>query len=272
MHRLSIWAAIGLAFLGVLGVSGYSSGYEEIDINNGGTISGKVTLKGPIPDARVFPAVLYPFGPFCQKNRVISDGKGHIFLKDVVMGPDQGLKDVVVAIEGVARGKHFEPIVANILVKDCEFSPFVSVVQNHSTFTMKNEDPVLHNSQLYQAEKGNVILNVPIPPNSTDTHPIHFEKNKRIYKMICGMHEFMQTWGFAVDNPYYVLTDRNGRFMIDELPPGTYKVIVWHPTFKPIEREITVKAGKTILLNFEFDSGEVERSPYETQKQFRIGP
>jgi hypothetical protein len=265
----------GIALLGIIGrseisIASENSEYEEITVTDGGTLTGKVTLKGPVPEPRIFPLVLYPFGPYCGKNERISDGHGNARISEFSVGPDGGLKNVVVAVEEVKRGKPFEPITANIVVKGCEFLPFVSVVQNHGKFTVKNEDPVLHNSQLYQSEKGNLLLTVPIMPNSFGTYPIEFEKGKRIYQMICGMHEFMQTWGYAIDNPYYAITDQNGRFTIDDLPPGEYEVTLWSPHFRKIEREFTVKAKQTTVLDVEFDSSTVKRPHYETQEQFRI--
>jgi hypothetical protein len=265
---------LGLAFffLGIIGIYGSPVvfGYEEALVRDGGTLKGKVTLRGPIPEPRVFPLALYPFGPYCNKNKVISDGQGNVRISEFNVAEDGGMKDVVVAVQEVKRGKPFKPIVANLVARGCEFLPFVSIVQNHGTFVMKNEDPIIHNAQLYQSEKGNLLLTVPNPPNSSGTFPIKFERNRKIYQMICGMHEFMQTWGYAVDNPYYALTDSQGKFLIDDLPPGKYKVIAWRPHFKPIEREITVSAHKTVSLDFEFDSKVVKRPHYETQEKFRI--
>jgi hypothetical protein len=272
MFRLFALMMMGIILQGVIGFSQISEAlaYEEITVTDGGTITGKVTLKGPVPEPRVFPLMLYPFGPFCNKNKAISDGQGNVRVTEFNVAVDGGMQDVVVAVEEVKQGKPFKPIVANIVARDCEFLPFVSIVQNHSTFVMKNEDPVIHNAQVYQSEKGNQLLTVPNPPNSSGTFPIEFEKNKRIYQMICGMHEFMQTWGYAVDNPYYALTDKNGNFTIGDLPPGKYRVIAWRPHFRMIEREITVPADKTVSLSFEFDSSTVKRPHYETQEKFRI--
>ncbi|HUK57121.1 MAG TPA: carboxypeptidase-like regulatory domain-containing protein [Nitrospiria bacterium] len=271
MRRLSV-LSMGLFFTGVIGVLGNSValGYEEAAVTDGGTVAGKVTLKGAVPEPRVFPLALYPFGPYCNKNKVISDGKGNVRISEFNVAADGGMKDVVVAVEEVKRGKPFKPIVANLVARDCQFLPFVSIVQHSGSFTMKNEDPIIHNAQLYQAEKGNLLLTVPNPPNSSGTFPIKFEKHKRIYQMICGMHEFMQTWGYAVDNPYYALTDGNGNFTIDQLPPGKYEVIAWRPHFKPIEQEITVTNNKAVSLNFEFDASAVKRPHYETQEKFRM--
>lgn len=272
VKHLSIFSA-GLICTAVLGIMGCPvvSAYEEAVVTDGGTVTGKVTLKGAVPEPRIFPLALYPFGPYCNKNKLISDGKGNVRISEFSVAADGGMKDVVVTVEEVKRGKPFKPIVANLVAKDCEFLPFVSIVQHSGTFVMKNEDPIIHNAQLYQAEKGNLLLTVPNPPNSTGTFPIHFEKHKKIYQMICGMHEFMQTWGYAVDNPYYALSDANGNFTIDQLPPGKYEVIAWRPHFKPIEREITVSPNKAVSLDFEFDASTVKRPHYETQEKFRIG-
>jgi len=95
---------------------------------------------------------------------------------------------------------------------------------------------------------------------------IHLEPGKRIVQMICGMHEFMQTWGYRVDNPYYDRTKRDGLFNIDQIPAGHYKVIAWHPHFKSVEKEISIASGEKVSLNFEFDSSEIRHSNYEIQE------
>ena len=46
--------------------------------------------------------------------------------------------------------------------------------------------------------------------------------------MICGMHEFMQTWGYRIQNPYFFKTKIDGNFKIDTIPPGDYVVKAWH--------------------------------------------
>jgi hypothetical protein len=32
-----------------------------------------------------------------------------------------------------------------------------------------------------------------------------------------------------VDNPYYAVTDEQGRFEIGDIPDGTFRMVVWHP-------------------------------------------
>lgn len=267
-------------------------GYEETDVKNGGTITGKVTLKGPIPPPRVFPLILYPFGPFCKR---ISDGQGNVQLEEFYVDEGGGLKDAIVAVQGVKKGKPFPHINSKWVTEDCMFHPaeasfnekyvkdmdgmlhhehpLVTVLENRQPISMINLDPVIHNIQVFQKEKGNIILNVPLPVSNAPRGGIlKFGPGKRIAQMICGIHEFMQSWGFVVDNPYYTNTKRDGNFTIDKLPPGKYKVTAWHPHMNPIEKEITVPANGNVTVDFEFDSKQVQRPIYESQEKFRIGP
>ena len=285
-------STLGAVLLAVLSGTPLAFGYEETSVVNGGSITGKVLLKGGVPEPRVFPLVLYPFGPFCRK---ISDGRGHILLDEFLVSSNRGLQDAVVAVQDVRRGKAFAPIKNDYVVVDCMFHPadvrddeqftagkegnlhhehpLVTVMQNDQPMTVINRDPIIHNSQIFQSERGNIVLNFPLP---VSTEPrggiVHLEKGKRIAQMICGMHEFMQSWGYRVDNPYYAKTKKGGGFQIDQLPPGTYRVTAWHPHLRPIERQVTVVEGESIELTFEFDGGEVVRPIYERQEQFRIGP
>ncbi|MFQ5596564.1 MAG: carboxypeptidase-like regulatory domain-containing protein [Nitrospiria bacterium] len=267
-------------------------GYEDVDVSQGGSIVGRITLRGPIPEPRVFALVLYPFGPFCKK---ISDGKGNVLLKEFIVSEDRGLWETVIAVQGVTKGKAFPVIQTEFVAVDCMFHPAdvaaneqffidengqmhhehpnVAILENHQPISMINKDPIIHNIQVFQNEKGNIILNEPLPVSDKPRGGgLHFDKGKRISQMICGMHEFMQSWGFIVDNPYYAKTAKDGSYTIEGLLPGTYTVSIWHPHYKVIEKEVTVRSNERTRLDYEFDGAKVKRPLYETQKQFRISP
>jgi len=265
--------------------------YEVAEVQQGGSIVGKATLLGPIPEPRAFPIVLYAFGEYCKR---ISDGNGHVLLREFNVEADGGLQDVVVAVQGVERGKPFRYFNNEFVAVNCMFHPYnvpedeqfqkhdgklshvhplVTVLRNHRPLYVLNQDPITHNGQIYQPERGNRVLNFSLPV-SKDLHggDMDLEKGIRIAQMICGMHEFMQTWAWIVDNPYFAKTPKGGNFSIDRLPPGTYRVIAWHPHMTPIEKIVTVPPNGTVSVDFEFDSRQVVRPIYETQEEFRIGP
>jgi hypothetical protein len=293
MNRLLI-LLIGLFFCAKIALPGlsFASEYKEIPVSNGGTISGKVTLKGEVPPSRAFPLVLYPFATYCKK---ISDGRGNVVVQEYIVGPDQGFQDTVIAVQEVKTGKPFQEINDAFVAVDCMFHPTdvpdseqfevnkggtlvhvhpsVGVIRNNQKISVLNKDPIIHNGQVFQSERGDIVLNFPLPISTKPNGGIiHLEPGKKIAQMICGMHEFMQTYGYMVDNPYYARTKRDGLFSIDKLPPGTYQVIAWHPHFKPIEKEITVPGNGNVSINFEFDSANIRHPNYEIQDKFRIGP
>jgi hypothetical protein len=51
----------------------------------------------------------------------------------------------------------------------------------------------------------------------------------------------------AVTNPYFAKTDEQGRFTLTDVPPGTYKLVVWHPYIRtPIEQAVTIGPKETV--------------------------
>lgn len=111
-----------LILLGIVALPsrGIASGYTEVEVSSGGTITGKVILKGTEPPVRVFPLVLYPFGPFCK---MISDGEGNVIVQEFIVGADGGMQDAVVAVVGVEEGKPFPPIQPRFASENCMFHP-----------------------------------------------------------------------------------------------------------------------------------------------------
>ena len=242
--------------------------YQEINVQNGGTIKGVAKMTGKMPYPRVYHLILFPNIDMCAE--VDTDDEMNRVLDDFKVSPDGGLKDVVVTLEHVEAGKPFNKEPINILSENCKFFPDVNLIRQGESFKVDNVDAVMHNSQVYQKERGKILLNIPIPAEEVSEGKITFKKKYKIMQMICGMHEFMQTWGYRVQNPYYFKTGDDGTFNIGDIPPGEYLVNAWHYLMKPQKRKIKIAAGETIDLSFEFNADRVERPFYETIKSGRI--
>ena len=165
--------------------------------------------------------------------------------------------------------------VPQIEAKDCLFLPFTTVVRDNKSVTVVNMDPVMHDIQAYETSHlgARVLFNVPLPMNPQ--HPRNFRdrgdaalyhkhkagapkkelvmlsKDRRVFVMQCGFHAYMESWGLAVSNPYFAKTDEQGRFTITDVPPGTYKLVVWHPYIRTVnEQAVTIGPKGTTEADF----------------------
>lgn len=252
----------------VFGQAQSSSAYQEIEVQNGGAIQGRAILDGVPPAPRFFHLVLFPNLDLCAETD--TDEDMNRYLDDFKIDDKNGLSNVIVTLEHVEAGKPFDTKPINILSENCKFTPEVNIVRQGQSFTVDNQDAVMHNSQVYQAERGKIILNIPIPAEEISDGKVKFQKHYKIFQMICGMHEFMQTWGYRVQNPYNFKTGVDGAFKIDNIPPGEYVVNAWHYLMKPRKQKIKIEANQTIDLDFHFRGKEVIRPLYETIKSGRI--
>src|SRR5512139_1591756 len=251
------------------GISPSAWAYEEITVSEGGTLTGTVKLEGTVPKPKGYNLVTLPDQYYCGR---ISDGQGWRILQPFNVGPAGEFRDVVVYLEGIDKGKPFdEKGVPQIEARDCLFVPFTTVVRDDQSVTVVNMDPVMHDIQAYETSHlgARVLFNVPLPMNPQ--HPrnlkdrsdagmyhkhmagppmkqlVNLSKGRRIFVMQCGFHAYMESWGVAVTNPYFAKTDEQGRFTMTDVPPGTYKLVVWHPYVRAtIERTVTVGPKGTV--------------------------
>jgi len=73
---------------------------------------------------------------------------------------------------------------------------------------------------------------------------VKLSKGRRVFVMQCGFHAYMESWGVAVTNPYFAKTDEQGRFTLTDVPPGTYKLVVWHPYIRTAQEQTVTIAPK----------------------------
>jgi hypothetical protein len=235
------------------GVLGSAHAYDTVVVTDGAVLRGTVTFQGTVPAPKEFELRRYPDRVFCG---AISDGGGHRFLKEVNVGQGGGLKDVVVVVEGVQSGKPFTFTSAQVEANVCQFLPFVTVVSDKRQLTVTNRDPVSHDIQGYAYDQAGVdiVLHRPSLKATGTTDIVNLVKGRKVFTMQCGVHPYMQNWGYAIDNPYYAVTDSEGSFFIGDLLPGIYRVKAWHPILGVQEREVTVEANGTTTLDVRFDA------------------
>ena len=130
-----------MLLLGLLMFAGAPTwAYEEIQVTNGGTITGKVTITAGKPIPKGFNLVTFPDPVYCGR---ISTGTGWRILKEFDVAADGGLKDTVVWLADASKGKPFKFETPTIEARDCRFLPFVTIVRDQADVVIMNMDPVM---------------------------------------------------------------------------------------------------------------------------------
>jgi plastocyanin len=73
---------------------------------------------------------------------------------------------------------------------------------------------------------------------------VRFEK-PGIVRIFCDIHSHMSAFILVFAHRFYAVTDDEGRYRIENVPPGTYSVAVWNETAhdEPPRRVVTIGEG-----------------------------
>ncbi len=252
--------------------------YETAPVADGAVLSGKIVLKGKAPAPRKFELGKFPNSDFCgtglaeagalHMNVGVEMGKndkgepaavkGERELREVGATKDGLLKDVVVVIQGIEKGKALTFKGTDVKGNNCRFlvqgpSQYVGVVMKKAEVRFDNDDNVMHNPHGYEVAgpKRDTMFNNPLNGKQKLTKEVKLRKSPTM-KVECDQHNFMQVWFYAIDNPYYAVVGEDGTFSIDDVPPGKYKVVAWHPILGTQEQEVTLAAKGKASATFEF--------------------
>jgi len=205
-----------------------------------GDVTGTVTLSGTPPPAPVNDKLAD--NPQCAALH--SEPVKIVFYR---VGANNGLADVVVkiiGISGTSTGESAPPL--NLDQKGCEYIPYISAVQTGQKIIIKNSDPFLHNVHVDpSADGGNIgkAKNM-AQMGGGPSMSVSFSAPEDFLRIRCDVHPWMFSYITVVDNPYFALTDADGKFKIANVPPGKYKIEALHRKAnakKPLVKEVEVK-------------------------------
>ena len=243
MKRTLIAASV-LAALS-LSPPGARAEYEVATVDNAGVITGRVLLGGATPEIQQHQV--------SKNTEVCGLGPRHILL---VHANQDALLDVIVYLEDIERGKPFAAAAKKVTIdqKACTFEPRLSVMADGGELEAINSDPMLHNIHVYEISGGlrHTVMNVSQPERGNIVSKRISLKRGHALKIECDAHGFMHAWVFVARNPYYAQVDEQGRFEIDEVPPGDYMVRAWHGALGIRAQRITVPANGTVSLQLSF--------------------
>jgi plastocyanin len=132
--------------------------------------------------------------------------------------------------------------------RNLKFIPEVLPVLIGTTVKFLNDDSVAHNVFSPDHEKYN--LGTWPQGQSKDYTFAKCAKFPCAYAQLCLIHPEMQGFIVVLQNPYFAVTDAAGHFTIKDVPPGQYKVGVWHQKLKAQPKPVVVETGKPATVDF----------------------
>ena len=160
----------------------------------------------------------------------------------------EDLANVVVFLEALTAARKPAPTNTVIALEKRQFSPRVRVVTEGSKVEFPNQDPFNHN--VFSKLNGGFDTQSYGRGKTKD----HTFREQGVYPLYCNVHPRMTAFVITLGTPYYTQAGNDGRFSIDGVPPGQYKLTVWHDRTSAIVKEITVPAQGVRNLREQLDA------------------
>ncbi len=224
---------------GAFGLCTSALAYTGGAVTGGGTISGVVIKKGAAKD------------PMKKVTKDAAHCGETMTAEQQVVSASGQVRWAVAMLEGVEAGKPLDkdakPVIDN---KGCRFVPHVMVAPKGAKLTVRNSDDMLHNSHFYLVSGGKKknVINLALPRKGQEIKKGKILRKAGLLSVLCDAHDFMQAYVWSLPHPYGAVTDAAGAFQLTDVPPGDYKLKVWHEAFGEKLVPVTVKAGETTKL------------------------
>lgn len=210
--------------------------YRETNVSGGGEVTGRIFFDSDYPP----PETIRPdrdadtCGIRMPSETFVVDKEG------------KGLANVIVRLEGVTVGKPFADAEPKIDQIKCRYEPHVTVVRPGKPFNIFNQDPILHNVHAYRGD--DTVFNLAQPFQGQATPQTLGDEG--LIRVKCDVHSWMEAWVLVINNPYFAITDAQGSYNISEVPPGSYKVTMWHEALGEASKQVSVTSGQASEVDF----------------------
>jgi plastocyanin len=215
----------------------------KVDPATAGTLKGSVKFTGkqPVPKS-----VKMDQDPLCaqlHKTDVVDDS--------IVADKTGALANVFVYIKQGLEDKKFAPSQDQVTIDQhgCWFLPRVLGVQVGQTLKVTNSDPLTHN--IHPLAQVNREWNQSQAPEE-GAFTRKFSKPEIMIRVKCNIHNWMHSWIGVVDHPYFAVTGEDGSFQLQNVPPGTYTLAIWHESLGTQEQTVTLAPSGTGEITFQF--------------------
>jgi len=190
----------------------------------GASLKGTVVMTGPVPPQKKLEITNNQYICGTEKDP-----------GDLILSPRKEVRNAVVWIDNPPGAVSFKDAKIEMDQKACVFIPRIVIVPVRQTMFFLNSDRLVHN--IHATPSLNVAFNKAQPVNRAI--PAVFAKPEFV-RISCDLHPWMIAWVVVAAHPWYAITGPEGEFAFDNLPPGQYKLNVWHERLGKVEANATI--------------------------------
>ena len=128
----------------------------------------------------------------------------------------------------------------------CLFEPYIAAAQVDQPLRIVNREKIMHNVHVTSANNGEFNRAL-LPGASLD---LRFSAPEWMIRLKCDQHPWEYAYVSTFPHPYFAVTDRNGDFVISNVPPGHYTLQALHRKAGSATQEATVEANRGVTLRF----------------------
>jgi len=214
-----------------------------------GRIRGMVRFQGDEP--------AQAYEPVTENQNVCGN---RVAVSRLALGKEKGVRHAFVYLDGVSSSEKLSARESLLLdQKDCQYVPHSLVVPAGSKIDITNSDPILHNVHAHQVtDQGQTTLfNIAQPVRGQRT-TVESSLTPGIVYLTCEAgHPWMSGYVFVANHPYVTLSGNDGEFVIEGVPPGTYRIKMWH-------EGVRLKRNIKTLQRYEYEE------PYEVTQEVKV--
>jgi hypothetical protein len=220
-----------------------------------GTLSGQFVLEGEAPKL----APLVKAGDTNVKNPEVCAKQTVPDESLVVDESTKGIANIFVYLQKApadmpADLKESKDKIVKFDQKGCRFIPHAMILRTDQSVEILSDDPISHNTHVNPIRQDGKNEAISAGDRSGNVK-WQFTVSERLpIKVNCDIHSWMSANWLIIDHPYAAITDKEGRFKIENVPAGEHKFLIWHEragwVFGGSKRSIpvTIEAGKTTQL------------------------
>ena len=166
------------------------------------------------------------------------------------------LRDFVIYIDQAmpAGAKDGVPPPATLVQRDASFEPHVLPIAAGTTVRWPNEDDIYHNIFSMSGTKAFDLGYY----KKEKTPELVFDHVGRV-DVFCAIHTQMHCIVLVLPNRFFAKADARGRFAIEDVPAGTYRVTAWQERMPAQTREVAVPAEGEVTVDFVLGLSELPK-------------